>query len=620
MTTAVAPETASPEPEGIARLRYDTPYYSENCLKIVNASGMLIPFVWKPEQLKIHLAIESQRQAGEPQRIIDLKARKVGVSTATQSIVVQRATQRAYHRALVVGQDGDTAGELFDIGKRMYDNLPEPEQSGLEWLKPPITNQRRQRLLAFGEPSRAARNRGEVGLDAQILVDTAQEVEAGRGFTYHTLHLSEVAFWPDIKKMIALLNAVPDGPDTLILKESTANGFNHFKDDWDAAVAGESAYIPIFSPWFEEATYQRRFLSEDERATFVEAVGSGPYGEDEPELVELGVSAEQLNWRRWCIVNKCQGDLEVFHQEYPSTPEEAFLSTGKRVFAPAFVRKVMERCDFTDPRTPSEAVSGPEMGMLDPQSSKVRSGRHGRLDVPGDPVWKPGGGLRDRWRVWEHPDTGFDENGEKVRELGRYVVAVDPSGADDTQDDGSADHAIQVINHRTLEQAAEFSTARLDDDEVGVMAYLAALYWNEAWLAFETTGGYGLSMARKVWIDFGYPFLYFRKSLEDRGEKQSDRLGWDTGPSTKRLLISGGKELLRTGQDGVRSRRLAGQMLTYIEHKPGRYAPEKGKLADLLMAWLIAQEIAKQKPVRPERRGGSSSTRPWRPRDPRTGY
>jgi hypothetical protein len=61
-------------------------------------------------------------------------------------------------------------------------------------------------------------------------------------------------------------------------------------------------------------------------------------------------------------------------------------------------------------------------------------------------------------------------------------------------------------------------------------------------------------------------------------------------------------------------------LLTYIEHKPGRYAPEKGKFADLLMAWLIAQEIAKQKPVRPERKASSSSTMHYTPRDPRTGY
>lgn len=616
MTTAVAPAEA----EGIARLRWDTPYYSEHCLKIVDPGGTLVPFMWKPEQLRLFEALERQRLAGEPQRAIILKARKIGYSTAAQALLIHRATQRQYHRSLVVGHKKDTAGELFDIGKRMYDNLPGDEASGLAWLKPPIANQRRQDMLLFAEPSREARARGVVGLDSLYRVDTAEEFEAGRGFTYHSLHLSEVAFWPKVQKMVALLNAVPDEPNTLIIKESTAYGFNHFKEDWDAAVDGTSAYAWIFSAWFDEPSYMRPFLTEGEREEFIEQIGRGPFGEDEPALRQLGVSPEQLNWRRWAIVNKCQADIETFHQEYPSTPEEAFLGTGKRVFSMAVVKHVIDRTAATDPQRPSEAFPGPRVGVLEATGYRERGGRHGRVQVPQAPRWKQSSGRFDRWRVWEHPDMGFDENGEKVREIGRYVVAVDPSGADDTQEDGSAEHAIQVIDQRTGEQVAEFSTDRLDEIEVGVQAYMAAIYWNEAWLAFETTGGYGLAMARMCWQDFGYPFLYFRKSLEDRGEKQQDRLGWDTGPSTKRLLIAGGRELLRTEQDGIRSRRLAQQLLTYIEHKPGRYAPEKGKFADLLMAWLIAQEIAKEKPVRPERKASSSSTMHYSPRDPRTGY
>jgi hypothetical protein len=616
VTTAVAPVA---EPPARARLRWDTPYYSENCLKIVTTAGMLVPFVWKPEQVRLFEALEAQRAAGQPQRAIILKARKLGFSTATQAMIVQRATQRQYHRALVVAQDGKTAGELFDIGKRMYDHLPGEEESGYPWLKPAVTNQRKSRMLAFGEPSREARNRGDVGLDAQILVDTAQEVEAGRGFTYHSLHLSEVAFWPDVKKMTALLNAVPDEPNTLIVKESTANGFNHFKEDWDRAENGESDYMTVFSPWFAEPSYFRRFLSDNDRETFIASIGAGPWGEDEPALVELGITPEQLHWRRWCIVNKNDSDLETFHQEYPSTPEEAFLSTGKRVFSPTLVRRVIDRTDVTDPRAPSEATPGPEMGSLRNRSTKERQGRHGRVVVPQEPYWTPGSGLGSPWRVWERPDAGFDEQGVKVRDAGRYLVAVDPAGADDTED-GSANHAIQVIDHRTLQQVAEAEFDRADPDEVAIQAYLAAVHWNDAWLAFETTGGYGLSMARMCWQDFAYPFLYFRKSVDDRAEKQRDRLGWDTNRVTKRLLEDGGKELLRAERDGIRSRRLAGQMLTYVEHRPGRTGPEKGKVADLLMAWLIAQEIAREKPIRPERKASSSSTMHYTPRDPRTGY
>jgi hypothetical protein len=56
---------------------------------------------------------------------------------------------------------------------------------------------------------------------------------------------------------------------------------------------------------------------------------------EEEELVELhGADLEQISWRRWAIPNRCQGYVDKFHQEYPTTPEEAFVSTGDPAFLP----------------------------------------------------------------------------------------------------------------------------------------------------------------------------------------------------------------------------------------------------------------------------------------------
>lgn len=55
--------------------------------------------------------------------------------------------------------------------------------------------------------------------------------------------------------------------------------------------------------------------------------------ERERELqVSLGLDEAQLRWRRWCVAANCGGDEEVFCQEYPSLPEEAFLASGRPVF------------------------------------------------------------------------------------------------------------------------------------------------------------------------------------------------------------------------------------------------------------------------------------------------
>ena len=58
---------------------------------------------------------------------------------------------------------------------------------------------------------------------------------------------------------------------------------------------------------------------------------------------EFKLTPEQLHWRRRCIANKCNGDIEQFHQEYPSTPEEAFIASGRPKFNQQSLKKYREK-------------------------------------------------------------------------------------------------------------------------------------------------------------------------------------------------------------------------------------------------------------------------------------
>ena len=82
---------------------------------------------------------------------------------------------------------------------------------------------------------------------------TAGSGGVGRSYTFTNLHISELAFWPGNKKetMTGLLQAVPNLPDTMIIVESTANGFEYFKEIWDKAVKGENDFVPLFVGWNE---------------------------------------------------------------------------------------------------------------------------------------------------------------------------------------------------------------------------------------------------------------------------------------------------------------------------------------------------------------------------------
>src|SRR6266498_2923918 len=138
--------------------------------------------------------------------------------------------------------------------------------------------------------------------------------EAGRGQTRQLVHLSEVAKWPDTatsgtrSKMVSIVNSVGYEPETLIVLESTANGLNHFYRRWVAAKQGQGdpdtgeTYAMLFVPWWREPNYALPFATDEDRERFVESIGTGPYGEDEGELVEFyGCSPEQLRWRRMQI-------------------------------------------------------------------------------------------------------------------------------------------------------------------------------------------------------------------------------------------------------------------------------------------------------------------------------
>lgn len=600
---ATAPSRADAEVRD--RLRHDTPFYAQTVLRIVNKAGEIVPLVPRPAQERFDAALEGQREAGKPMRIICLKARQLGFSTWTQAKIVQRVTQEPNHRAITVAQDNNTAGSLFTMAETMHAYLPDDPEWG---LKPVIRNRRRQRELLFGEPSSRAREAGDLGLNSLMKVDTAREVTAQRGITYRSLHASEVAWWGDAKaKLTGLLQTVPDDPGTLIVLESTANGYDDFKDLWDKAEDGQNDYIPFFAAWHEDPTYRRRFLTEGEREEFT--VGDGPYGEDEPMLVErFGLELEQLAWRRWAIENKCQGDLRIFRQEFPSFAAEAFLATGRQVFAPEHTSRLVERVREIEPVA---------SGRLVPEELVTRRLRAGSIEIPRELRFEevPAAPHRSLWTVWAFPDPGrdalpadpeADPSELAARPAGRYIVAVDPAGDEEDDDGNTAFHAIEVIDHRTGEQVAEWA-ARTDPDLVAVEAYKAAVFYNDAWLVVEKTGGYGVSMNRKIAVDLAYPRVYRRRRLETRLDRSEERLGWETNRTSKTLIEDGAKELLREGQDGIRSVALAQQFTWYVRHDGGRTGPQHGKFSDRLMAWMIAQQVRAEKPV-PKDRAERSTT------------
>ena len=143
---------------------------------------------------------------------------------------------------------------------------------------------------------------------------------------------------------------------------------------WDA-YDGQSGWEAVFFPWFVFSYYERAFEGEDDKERFREDLGNDPRygGEEEVKLLgqeisfDVGleepltfkVTLEKLNWRRHCIRTQCQNDLKKFHQEYPSTAREAFVTTGRSVFQQDALLELLLDSEKRQRMTPAWATQSP---------------------------------------------------------------------------------------------------------------------------------------------------------------------------------------------------------------------------------------------------------------------
>jgi hypothetical protein len=306
---------------------------------------------------------------------------------------------------------------------------------------------------------------------------------------------------------------------------------------------------------------------------------------------DFGLDLEQLMWRRKTIANKCGGDLRVFHQEYPATPEQSFLASGQKVFDPYRVAGLLREVEQHDPRHTSPDNPGPVYGEFRVGSTKREEGRIGEVEIPDKALWVPWreGPKNQPWRIWPDWEGDLPE--------AQYVIGSDVSGGKMDSTDEPDYQVIQVVNHATKQQVAEYQS-RCEPDELASQILLAAIYFREAVVAVERTGGWGLPVLRKLLHEYHYWNLYRAKKVGQQTEKADQKLGWDTNTRTKPILVSGMQVRLREEDfGGIRSRRLAGEVNSYVRDDKGRAGAAPKAYDDLLMAYMIAQYVASERPL-----------------------
>lgn len=204
-------------------------------------------------------------------RDIILKARQQGFSSLILAIFATDFLLKRDIHSVVVADEQDNAIGLLDRVKLYFEEFQD-------------INKQKLRLKYDSRYELVNEENG-----CRYTIGTAQNVQFGRSKTIGNLHLSEAAFYRYLLKIMAGAGSavVPTGR---FIIETTANGFNEFKTFWDQSVMGETGFKPLFFP--AQDFYSPEFL----RAEF-----------------------KRLGER-------------LYMQEYPDSPESAFIASGETYF------------------------------------------------------------------------------------------------------------------------------------------------------------------------------------------------------------------------------------------------------------------------------------------------
>ena len=189
----------------------------------------------------------------------------------------------------------------------------------------------------------------------------------------------------------------------------------------------------------------------------------------------------QLMFRRRKIA---QNGIDLFRQEYPSEPEEAFLTTGRPVFNPEQLQRMLPEA-----RDPLE-----------------------RLALEGD-EWL--NNTRGELTMYRRHDAGE-----------QYVI-----GADTAMGVSGGDWSVAQVFDSKKRQVATWR-GRVHPDYFAEILNSLGHFFNTAYIIVENNG-HGLLTCTRLGKDMAYPNFFTEISVDKLTEKETIKLGFSTTAKTK---------------------------------------------------------------------------------------
>lgn len=449
--------------------------------------GNVVKFKMTPQQR--YLAKKKQKYN------IVLKSRQLGISTWCMLYSIYLALTRPNVTCLMMSDCSDSVSSNFSKLRAIYDYLP-------DYVKLKETANNRTQL-AFENHSK-------------VICCICGAKDKARGSTIAFAHISEAGLCDDenlTSQLVAIEQALVPGGTMVI--ESTAKGINKFHELWSKAVNEESNYLPFFFPWYKD-----KIMFADEYVEFSELwkARKGHYlteeelDETEQWLLERGATLQMLMWRRIKIMNTGE---DAFKQEFPSTPEEAFLnSDGANIFD---VKCIYDRLINLDKYTSILKI---------PNTISIVLKQNKRY-----------------LKIWKYPIVGE-----------RYYVGCDSAEGLG----GEHDYSVIEVLDKDGFQCAEFRSNKIKPYAFAEILYEMARYYDNALICIERASA-GITIIEKLRDTYRYQNLMKYKSFDARG-KTIRKWGWETSQTSKPKMINAFVELFETGGICINSKELLNEM------------------------------------------------------------
>lgn len=487
-------------------------------------------------------------ETGSPyHRHIILKSRQLGFTTFIDLHILDEILFNTNREGLIVAHKVQDATEIFD---RKIDFA--------------IRNMADDVKNAFFKLQRNSAKKIQVVVDYGPEAGSTSSIQvsaSGRSGTYFYVHISEFAkMCVQYPKNAAQVegDTFPAVPfDGFIFIESTAEGmagrfYEMFQGSWHTRkditpMKSRVMFMPHFYNWqFDDMEMKKITEAIPVESMELGEIDWGEY-QKEHNLSDIEITYYYMKWLQ--LGGKDGTDtIHKLRQEYPTTPEEAFLSTGQTYFP---TTKVFDLIQNAKTGTRGELIMNPE----------------------GTPVFQPFS--TGRLEIFKQPEVGT-----------RYVI-----GGDTAEGLAHGDkQVLYVINHKTEECDAIY-TSNVAPDEFITDAFAIGKFYNWALLGIE-------SNKDGLWVNdgldkLGYQNLYYRKVFDDITKQVTKFFGWKTTSATRPFCLASLKAVFLRKTEGF-PLQLLSEMITFIRNQKGRPEALANKNDDVVMAAAIGYAILQE--------------------------